>query len=123
MSLFAQLGEQGIAPFNDGEIGPQKQKQAEALDWSKLPPSLEYLARPAEIYGGLRFDDEIDSFLNERMTAAEQAELRVLSQRFGQDWEDIDRWLDQFPMTNHREARFVYFMGHLLGIGAGLGLW
>jgi hypothetical protein len=123
LCLFAQLGKLGVAPFSDGEVGPQERRTAEALDWSKLPTPLRYLAGPAEVYGGLQFDDPIYEFLQERMTAAEQAELRAVSQRYGQDWEAINRWLDEFPMTEHPEARLVYFTGHLLGIGADLGLW
>jgi hypothetical protein len=123
LCLFAQLGKLGIPPFSDGVVCPEEKQTAETLDWSKLPASLQYLARPAEIYGRLQFDDPIYEFLPERMTTNEQAELRALSQRYGQDWEAIDRWLDEVPMTDHPEARLVYFTGHLLGTGADLGLW
>ena len=122
LCLFAQLGKLDIAPFNDGVVGPTETKTAEKLDWSKLPSSLRYLAGPAEVYGSLQFDDRIYEFLQERMTADEQAELRALSQRYGQDSEAIDRWLDEFRMTKHPEARLVYFTGCLLGTGADLGL-
>ena len=122
LCLFAQLGSLGIAPFNDGAVCPQEVKQTAPLDWSKLPPSLRYLAGPAEVYGGLQFDDPIYEFLQKRMTADERAELDALSKRYGQDWEAISRWLDEYPMTDHPEARLVYFTGHLLGTGADLGL-
>jgi hypothetical protein len=122
LCLFAQLGKLGIAPFNDGIVGPQERKTAEALDWNKLPPPLRYLAGPAEVYGGLQFEDRICEFLQERMTAEEQAELRALNQRYTKDWEAINGWLDEFRMTKHSEARLVYFTGHLLGIGTDLGL-
>ncbi len=120
--LVPAVGDLGIAPFNDGTIGTEEKKVADALDWSKLPPPLKYLARPAEVYGGLQFDDPIYEFLRERMTAEEQAELRSLSQRYGQDCGAINRWLDEFSMTVHPEARLVYFTGHLLSVGADLGL-
>src|SRR5438270_146490 len=55
--LFAQLAELGIAPFSDGVVCPLQTDEAETLDWSKLPPSLRYLAGPAERYGSLQFDD------------------------------------------------------------------
>jgi hypothetical protein len=122
LCLFRQLGNHDIAPFNDGAVGPEDRKVAETLDWSKLPPPLRYLAGPAEVYGGLQFDDPIYEFLQERMTAEEQAELRALTQRYGEDWEAINRWLDEYPMTEHPEARLVYFTGHLIGTGADLGL-
>jgi hypothetical protein len=95
---------------------------AEALNWNKLPLALRYLAGPAEVYGGYQFDDPIYEFLQKRMTREEQAELRELSRRMGQDWETIDRWLDEYPMTVHAEARLVYFTGHLVGTAADLGL-
>lgn len=121
LCLFAQLGKLGIAPFNDGAVGPQKTKRAE-MDWTKLPASLRYLAGPAEVYGDLQFDDRIYEFLQERMTADEQTELRALNQRYAQDGEAIDRWLDEFPMTKHPEAALVYFTAYLLAIGGDLGL-
>jgi hypothetical protein len=122
LCLFAQLARLGIAPFSDGVICPQEKEETETLDWNKLPSSLRYLAGPAERYGRLQFDDPIYEFLQERMTAEEQAELRALNQRYGRDWEAINRWLDGFSMTEHPEARLVYFTGHLLGTGADLGL-
>lgn len=93
------------------------------LDWGKLPADLRYLAGPAEVYGALQFDDPIFDFLRNRMTSEERAELTALSERYGRDWEAINRWLDEYPMTEHAEARLVYFTGHLLGTGADLGLW
>jgi hypothetical protein len=122
LCLFAQLGELGIAPFNDGVVCPQESETAETLDWNKLPPSLQYLARPAEVYGRLQFEDRIYEFLQERMSANQRDELRALSHRYEQDDEAINRWLDEFPMTEHPEARLVYFTGCLLGTGADLGL-
>jgi hypothetical protein len=123
LCLFAQLAKLDITPFNDGVVCPKEvQKTSEVLDWSKLPTSLRYLGGPAEVYGGLQFDDPICQFLKERMTAEERAELQALSRRYGQDREAINRWLDEFPMTAHPEARLVYFTGHLLGMGADLGL-
>jgi hypothetical protein len=95
---------------------------AEGFDWTKLPAELRYLAGPAEVYGPLQFDDPIYDFLRHRMTAEERDELRALSRRFGQDWEAINRWLDEYPMTIHPEARLVYFTGYLLGTGGDLGV-
>jgi len=120
--LFAQLGKLDISPFNDGAVGPQETKTAEILDWSKLPPSLQYFAGPAEVYGRLQFEDRIYEFLEERMAADEQAGLRALNRRYKQDSEAIDRWLDTFSMTDHPEARLVYFTVSLLITGVDLGL-
>lgn len=120
LSLFGQLAELGIVPFNDGAVRPMEFPTE--LDWNKLPVSLRYLASPAERYGAYQFDDKILNFLRSRMTVDERAELQALGQRYNQDWEAIDRWLDEYPMTEHREAGLVYFTGHLLGLGGDLGL-
>lgn len=122
LCLFRQLGQLGIAPFNDRKVAPEEKKATEVLDWSKLPPALRYLAGPAEVYGALQFDNPIRKFLQERMTADEQAELRTLSGRCGQDGDAISQWLEEVPMTENREAALVYFTIHLLAIGADLGL-
>ena len=120
--MWSYLAKLDIAPFNDGTVGLEERKTTERLDWDKLPPSLRYLAGPAEVYGRLRFDDRIYEFLQERMTADERAELQALNQRYGKDSEAIDRWLDRYAMTDHPEASLVYFTGYLLSTGADLGL-
>ncbi len=122
LCLFAQLGRLGIAPFDDGVVCPQEPEEPETLDWSKLPSSLRYLAGPAERFGRLQFDDPIFEFLQEQMTVDEQAELSALSRRYEQDSQAINHWLDEFSMTEHREAALVYFTGYLLAIGADIGL-
>jgi hypothetical protein len=122
LSLFAQLAELGIAPFNDRTVGPRRRNTIETLDWGKLPDSLRYLAGPAEIYGTLQFDDPIYEFLQQRMTPWERTELQALNHRSAQDCDAINRWLDDFPMTEHREAALVYFTFTLLATGVDLGL-
>lgn len=123
LCLFDQLAKLNISPFNSGAVGPREAKPTEPLDWTKLPPALRYLAGPAEVYGGYQFEGRILEFLRERMTADERSELKSLSQQYGRDWEAIESWLDEFRITKHREAALVYFTGHLLGMGADLGLW
>ncbi len=120
LCLFDQLGRLGVPPFSDD--CHEEEQTEETLDWSKLPSSLRYLAAPAETYGRLQFDDPIDEFLQERMTDEQLAELRVLNRRIDEDEKAICRWLDEFRMTEHPEARLVYFTGHLLGRAADLDL-
>ncbi|OWK38521.1 hypothetical protein [Fimbriiglobus ruber] len=122
LHLFSQLADLGVAPFNDGLVRPEAAPKP-PLDWSKLPPPLRYLAGPAEVYGELQFESRIYEFLEKRMTEDERSELRELSRRYDRDGEAINRWLDAFSITDHPEARLVYFTGHLLGTGADLGLW
>ena len=116
LCLFAQLGELGIHPFDDGAVRPTK--HPEELDWNKLPATLRYLAGPAEVYGHYQFEDAIMDFFCARMTPHERAELQALGRRYLQDGEAIGHWLDEYPMTRHPEARLVYFTGHLLALGA-----
>lgn len=118
--LFDQLGDLGIAPFNDGTV--RYREKEHALDWSKLPEKLRYLAGPAEAYGAHQFDNAIMDFLKNRMTSREKAELQAIGIRYQQDWDEINRWLDEYSMVEHREAALVYFTGHLLGLGTDAGM-
>jgi hypothetical protein len=93
---------------------------AEALDWSKLPPNLAWIAAPAERYGCYQFDDKIWHFL-QQATPADLAELRTLQRQWGTDYPAIDAWLDAFNITKHAEARLVYFTQVLLGTADDAG--
>jgi hypothetical protein len=114
LCLFAQLAELNIAPFSDGTVRPTE--PTEELDWNKLPTSLRYLAGPAEVYGAYQFDDAILDFFS-RMMPEERAELQELGRRYNEDADAIDRWMDDYRMTQHPEARLVYFTGVLLAMG------
>lgn len=115
LCLFRQLGELGVQPFNDESV---RYKEApKTLNWSKLPQSLRYLAGWAEVYGVYQFEGKILDFLQSQMTADERIELQGICDKYQQDEEAINRWLDEYPMTEHPEAGLVYFTGHLLAIG------
>lgn len=118
--LFGQLGELGIQPFNDESV---RYKEApKTLDWNKLPESLRYLAGWAEVYGEYQFEGAILDFLQSRMTADERTELQELSRQYERDEEAINRWLDEYEITEHPEAALVYFTGGLLALGKDAGL-
>lgn len=87
------------------------------LDWNKLPENLRYLASPAERYGHFQFDDPILDFLNYDITESEKAELKRLNDQMHLDSDQIEKWLDDFNMTKHDEARLVYFLIHLMCMG------
>jgi hypothetical protein len=95
---------------------------AKKLDWSKLPPTLAYLVGPAEKYGHYQFEDRIFEFLR-GMSEPDKQELTVLVQRTIPDNDEIDRWLDEYSMTKHREAALVYFFQHLLALGNDAGFF
>ncbi len=120
LCLFGQLAELGIAPFNDRTVRPMNVHVE--LDWTKLPDSLRYLAGPAEVYGEYQFEGAILDFLHSRMTPEERDELQALARQYERDGEAIERWLEEFPITQHREAALVYFTGNLLAMGADAGL-
>ena len=94
---------------------------APKLDWSKLPPRLQYLAKPAEKYGSYQFDDKILTFLGKKATEAEKDELNAVSNRMVEDEKEINAWLDYLGITRHDEARLVYFLGHLIPLGTDNG--
>ncbi len=113
LCLFKQLSDIGVEPFTDGTVRPMEFRAE--LDWSKLPPALRDLSGSAEVYGAYQFDDRIWDFL-ENMTEDERVELRALDERMSRDWDAIERWLDDYRMTEHREAALVYFTAHLLAL-------
>lgn len=88
----------------------------ETLDWEKLPKGLRYLSGPAEKYGHYQFEDRIRDFYD-TMTDDQNAELIRLLARVQSDEEAIDIWLDGCSMTEHPEARLVYFLLQLLAYG------
>jgi hypothetical protein len=122
LCLFRQLGNRGIAPFNDGAVGPEERKAVEVLDWSKLPPDLHYLAEPAARYGHIQFESRIMDFLEREATDADRTALRMLRPLVLRDENAIDAWIDQLGITKHREAALVYFLLHLLALGHDAGL-
>ena len=94
---------------------------AMALDWSKLPPALAWVAAPAERYGHYQFDEPILAFLR-GATPAELDDLRAVQRRWIADHSAIEAWLDENNMTLHREAQRVYFTQVLLGMADEAGL-
>lgn len=118
--LFEELGELGIAPFNDGVVRYIEIRKEP--NWNNLPASLRYLAGPAEVFGTIQFEDRILDFLRNRMTADEKSELQELVRKYRQDQKEINHWIDEKGMTKHPEAALVYFTGLLLNIGEEAGL-
>jgi hypothetical protein len=119
MVFFAFLFGCGRQPASPPTTAPAKDMH-QTLDWTKLPTNLSYLAGPAEKYGRYQFEDKIFRFLD-RMSQAEKAELTQLLQQTIKDDREINKWLDQYPMTTHPEARLVYFLEHLLALGNDAG--
>lgn len=94
-----------------------------ALDWSKLPVNLRYLAVPAEKYGRYQFDNRILDYLESEMSEEEKVELIAIRKKMAEDFEQISSWLDNYDITIHREASLVYFTGHLLALGNDIGVF
>src|SRR5262249_22935984 len=89
---------------------------ARELDWTKLPARLQYLASPAEKYGHFQFDDPIIEFLQEQATEMEKQELANLIPKLEEDDTEIHAFFRQHRITQHTEARLVYFLCHLIAI-------
>jgi hypothetical protein len=94
----------------------------DALDWTKLPPGLSYLAEPAARYGELQFETRIMDFLERDATDADRETLRALKPLVLRDEGAIDAWIDELGITKHREAAVVYFLLHLMALGNDAGL-
>jgi hypothetical protein len=88
---------------------------APELEWSKLPKEISYLASPAEKYGVYQFEEKIYTFLR-GMSEDDRRELKALLGRIIKDDTPINAWLDEYEITNHREAALVYFMNHLIAL-------
>jgi hypothetical protein len=73
------------------------------------------LAEPAEKYGHYQFDDRIQDFLYNKMTESEAWELLALRDCMSEDFDIVEKWLNEYNMTVHPEARLVYFMRCLIG--------
>lgn len=105
--LFEALAREGIKPFDSGEVkwldlpGP-------ALDWTKLPRELRYLAAPAEKYGKIQFDNQVEEFLR-TVTPEQIAELRPVAERANGDVMALHKWMDAYNMCVHQEAARVHF--------------
>lgn len=94
-----------------------KENMKKKLDWTKLPPHLEYLAAPAEKYGSIQFEDKIMDFWK-GATQAEKIELSRLCRQTLKHEKEIDAWIDKLGgLTEHREAALVYFLEHLIALG------
>ncbi len=57
----------------------------------------------------------------DQLTQAEKLELQALSKKMERDSDVINKWLDEFNITKHREAALVYFTGVLIGLGVDTG--
>ena len=108
--LLSGLSRQGIVPFCLESVFSKDER---ILDWQKLPEDLWYLASPAERYGVIQFDAEIDEFAD-AMDERARAELQAIAARVDRNEKQIDGFLDEYSMTEHREAKLVYFLTYLI---------
>lgn len=110
--LFKQLSERNIPPFSSRAV--RLFPKHRILDWTKLPESLRYLAEPAEVYGGIQFEESVARFV-QNATRTQLATLAEVANRVREDLGRINGWLDAHRMTEHPEAELVYFLLQLLG--------
>ena len=88
------------------------------FDWTKLPDELHYLTEPAERYGEMGGDAEMLRFL-QGADETQLADLAALAERIrlASHSARIHQWLEQYSITDHREAAAVYFLMLLLDLG------
>jgi hypothetical protein len=100
-----------------------RNKSMQSLDWEKLPLNLRHFAKFAEKYGHYQFEDKIYEFLG-HMSKKEESELAMLLRSYWIPEEtQINAWLSEYSITEHIEARHVYFLGHLLALGSDAGFF
>ena len=80
----------------------------------ELPLELRYLIAPAEKFGRLQFDEQIEGFLNSASESV-MAELTAVAERYYLNDHEalLYEFLDHFPITEHEESARLYF---LLGV-------
>ena len=96
-----------MSAFDDEELEVVPPKPQ--FNWGLLPPQLNYLPGPAEQYGDLRFDEEIDRYL-EGMSDDEKKQLLELKKRIDSDGAIVNRFWDDYNMKKHPEAEYTYFL-------------
>lgn len=111
--LFKDLADRSIVPFTSRLV--RIFEKAVALDWTKLPDGLHFLIDPAVRYRAMRFIEAIEAFMA-NVPQEELDGLRVLQQEIEKNQQMIDRFLDQYDMTVHKEAELVYFLTYFIGM-------
>jgi hypothetical protein len=110
--VFHLLAKGGVEPFAAGKVVFDI---PEPLDWNKLPERFHYLIAPAEKYGEIQFDDQIDEFLA-AITAEQRSELTALAAQIRQrnDTDAINAWRKEHRSVDHPEASRITWMLNLL---------
>lgn len=113
---FDRLADRGTPPFSSRQVR-RIRPPPPPFDWTKLPDDLRYLAEPAERYGEIGSDADLVRFL-EAADETQLASLAALAERIrlAGHLTRINQWLDQYSITDHREAAAVYFLMLLLDL-------
>lgn len=104
--LFNGLARHSILPFSKRPITSSK---SETYDWSKIPGELQYLVGPASKYGIIQSDDDVSSFCRS-VSNVQLKELQEVSKAVAEGEDNVEAFLDRFPITEHPEACCVYFL-------------
>lgn len=78
---------------------------------AELPDELSYLVEPALEYGRFQFDEHIFSFLDSA-TPEQMDELASIAERvrLNDHYPAVNRFLDQYPVTDYEQASCLYFL-------------
>ena len=84
----------------------------------ELPAELAYLKDPAMNYGRYQFEEHIFDFL-ETITEEEESELREVAAAYVENDHEslVNRFLDEFNMTEHPRAAELYFLFLVIDLG------
>jgi hypothetical protein len=112
-AIFDVLRRRGVEPFASGTVEFDDRNLKH--DWTKLPPELHYLRAPAEKFGRIQFDDQIERFLAVA-SAEEREQLRGLATHICRsgDAPRIIAWLSWHPSTKDPEGALVTWLMNLL---------
>lgn len=111
LMLFNKFSQRGVEPFTSRS--EYQQGTPHTWDWTKLPSQLRYLIEPAMTLGKLQFPNKIAAYLDQLDESGEKM-LDDLIVKVNADWDEINRFLDEYRMTKHPEAQRVYFLTVLL---------
>ncbi len=113
MGNFTSLAKNGVRPFADH---PNVFDDPDfKLDWSKVPEEFSYLIAPAEKYGEIQFDDQIEEFLK-NVTSEQRSELAIVANQIKSkdDYKRIGQWLVQTGHVHAEVSRISWMINLLL---------
>lgn len=102
-------GKSTMSEINDSQMEPARLTDPGIL--VELPDELSYLVESALEYGRFQLDEHIFNFLDSA-TPKQMQELASIAERvrLNDHYPAVNRFLDQYPITDHEQAACLYFL-------------